>query len=71
MKRLAILLAGIVLGLIGAVIPASAKVGDKGGVLAGAISVSDGIWMYQLTDKGLAVEITAKSTKYFKDDALN
>jgi lipid-binding SYLF domain-containing protein len=44
---------------------------DKGGAMQGAASVSDGIWMYQLTDKGLALEITAKSTKYSKDDDLN
>ena len=50
---------------------AAAKAGDKGGAMAGAVSVSDGVWMYQLTDKGLAVEITAKSTKYYKDDDLN
>jgi len=48
------------------------KAGDgKGGSVAGAASVSDGVWMYQLTDKGLALEITAKSTKYSKDDELN
>jgi hypothetical protein len=39
--------------------------------MAGAASVSDGIWMYQLTDKGLATEITAKSTTYYKDNDLN
>ncbi len=50
---------------------AAAKNGDKGGGMAGAVSVSDGVWMYQLTDKGLAAEITAKSTKYYKDDELN
>jgi lipid-binding SYLF domain-containing protein len=50
---------------------AAAKNGDKGGSMAGAASVSDGVWMYQLTDKGLAAEITAKSTKYYKDDDLN
>jgi lipid-binding SYLF domain-containing protein len=50
---------------------AAAKSGDKGGAMAGAASVSDGVWMYQLTDKGLALEITAKSTKYYKDDDLN
>jgi len=44
---------------------------DEGGAMAGAASVSDGVWMYQLTDKGLALEITAKSTKYYKDDSLN
>ena len=50
---------------------AAAKSGDKGGALAGAVSVSDGVWMYQLTEKGLALEITAKGTKYYKDDDLN
>jgi lipid-binding SYLF domain-containing protein len=50
---------------------AAAKAGDKGGAMAGAVSVSDGVWMYQLTDKGLALEITAKSTKYYKDGGLN
>lgn len=49
----------------------AAKNGDKGGAMAGAASVSDGVWMYQLTDKGLAAEITAKSTKYYKNDDLN
>jgi hypothetical protein len=39
--------------------------------VAGAASISEGVWMYQLTDKGLALEITAKSTKYYKDDDLN
>jgi hypothetical protein len=33
--------------------------------------VSPGVWMYQLTDTGVAFEITAKSTKYYKDDDLN
>jgi lipid-binding SYLF domain-containing protein len=49
----------------------AAKAGDKGVAMAGAVSVSDGVWMYQLTDKGVAVEITAKGTKYYKDDDLN
>jgi lipid-binding SYLF domain-containing protein len=50
---------------------AAVKNGDKGAAMEGAASVSDGVWMYQLTDKGLALEITAKSTKYYKDDDLN
>ena len=44
---------------------------EKGGSMQGATSVSEGVWMYQLTDKGLALEITAKGTKYSKDDDLN
>jgi lipid-binding SYLF domain-containing protein len=50
---------------------AAAKTGEKGGSMAGAASVSDGVWMYQMTEKGLAAEITVKSTKYYKDDDLN
>jgi lipid-binding SYLF domain-containing protein len=50
---------------------AAAKNGDKGQAMGGAVSVSDGVWMYQLTDKGIALELTAKSTKYYKDDSLN
>ena len=50
---------------------AAATTGEKGGSMAGAASVSDGVWMYQMTDKGLSAEITAKSTKYYKDDDLN
>lgn len=50
---------------------AAAKTGDKGGSMAGAASVSEGIWMYQLTDKGLAAEISATGTKYYKDGDLN
>jgi len=44
---------------------------EKGGAMQGAASVSDGVWMYQLTDKGLALELTGKGTKYSKDDDLN
>jgi lipid-binding SYLF domain-containing protein len=50
---------------------AAAKNGDKGAAMSGAMSVSDGVWMYQLTDKGLAAEISATGTKYYKDDNLN
>ena len=50
---------------------AAAKTGDKGAAFAGALSVSPGVWLYQLTDEGVAVELTAKGTKYYKDDELN
>jgi lipid-binding SYLF domain-containing protein len=55
----------------GAQTSAAAKAGDKGGAFAGAMSVSPGIWLYQLTDDGLALEFTGKGTKYYKDDELN
>lgn len=50
---------------------AAAKTSDSGGSLQGATSVSEGVWMYQLTEKGLALELTGKGTKYSKDDDLN
>ena len=50
---------------------AAAKLGDEGGAFAGAMSVSPGVWIYQMTEDGLALELTAKGTKYYKDDDLN
>ncbi len=50
---------------------ASAQYDGKGAGLAGAVAISKGVWLYQLTDDGLAVEITAKGTKYYKDDDMN
>jgi lipid-binding SYLF domain-containing protein len=50
---------------------AAAKSGAKGGAYQGATAVMPGVWMYQLTDKGLALELTGKGTKYYKDDDLN
>lgn len=50
---------------------AAAKSGEEGGDLAGAISVDEDILLYQLTEEGLALELTAKGTKYYKDDKLN
>jgi lipid-binding SYLF domain-containing protein len=50
---------------------AAAKSGSKGGSYQGAVQVREGVWMYQLTDKGLALELTGKGTKYYKDDDLN
>jgi lipid-binding SYLF domain-containing protein len=57
---------------LGAQSTASAKAAGQGAsAFAGAISVTPGVWIYQLTDDGLALELTAKGTKYYKDDALN
>jgi lipid-binding SYLF domain-containing protein len=50
---------------------AAAKSDKKGGSHQGAVQVMPGVWMYQLTDKGLALELTGKGTKYYKDDDLN
>jgi lipid-binding SYLF domain-containing protein len=50
---------------------AAASDGNMGASYAGAVSLGSGVWLYQLTDKGVAAEVTVKGTKYYKDDALN
>jgi lipid-binding SYLF domain-containing protein len=55
----------------GAQASAAATDGKSGGAYQGAISVSPGVWLYQLTSKGLALEATIKGTKYYRDDTLN
>ena len=50
---------------------AAAQASGEGAALAGAISIKPGVWLYQLTDDGLALELTAKGTKYYKDNNLN
>jgi lipid-binding SYLF domain-containing protein len=56
---------------LGAQTSVAAKAGDTGASLQGAIPVSPGVWVYQLTDTGVALELTAKGTKYYKNDDLN
>ena len=50
---------------------AAAQASGQGAAFAGAMSVAPGVWLYQLTDDGLALELTAKGTKYYKDSDLN
>lgn len=50
---------------------AAASYGKQGAAYQGAASVMPGVWMYQMTDEGLALELTGKGTKYYKNDELN
>src|SRR6476660_7365037 len=50
---------------------AAAKAGDKGGAYSGAVEVAPGVWVYQITKNGLALQLTLQGTKYYKDDDLN
>lgn len=50
---------------------AAAKAGDKGGAWAGAVDVAPGIYLYQLTEHGLALQATIQGTKYWKNGSLN
>lgn len=49
----------------------AAQVDGTGAGIAGAASVSPGVWLYQLTDDGVAAEITVKGTRYYRDKDLN
>ncbi|MBO4780633.1 MAG: hypothetical protein J5497_08355 [Selenomonadaceae bacterium] len=50
---------------------ASANDGVSGGSIEGAEYVAPGVWVFQMTTKGLALEATLKGTKIYKDKKLN
>jgi len=50
---------------------AAAKAGTKGGAYSGAAEVAPGVWVYQITKNGLALQLTLQGTKYYKDGKLN
>ena len=55
----------------GAQATAAALGNDQGAFAAGALSISPGVWVYQITKNGLALQLTLQGTKYYKDDDLN
>jgi len=50
---------------------AAAKTSQSGGAYSGAAMVEPDVWVYQITKKGLALQLTLQGTKYYKDDDLN
>ena len=50
---------------------AAAKAGKSGGAYSGAVEIAPGVWVYQITKNGLALQLTLQGTKYYKDDDLN
>jgi lipid-binding SYLF domain-containing protein len=55
----------------GGQVTAAAKYEKNGDAYQDASVVAPGVLMYQLTDSGIAAEITGKGTKYYKDTNLN
>jgi lipid-binding SYLF domain-containing protein len=55
----------------GAQATASAKSGERGVAYQGALAVAPGVWLYQMSGDSLALELTAKGTKYYRDSDLN
>jgi len=50
---------------------AAAKMGKSGAAYSGAVEVNPGVWVYQITKNGLALQLTLQGTKYYKDGDLN
>lgn len=50
---------------------ATADTGDEGGSEAVGLNVSRGVTLYQIADKGLALQATVQGTKYIVSDELN
>jgi len=55
----------------GASADASATDGVSGGAIDGAQYAAPGVWVFQMTTKGVAVEATLKGTKIYADKKLN
>lgn len=50
---------------------ASASDGQAGGAVEGASIAAKGIWVYQMTKKGLSLDASIKGTKIYADKKLN
>ena len=55
----------------GAEADAAAKAKESGAAYSGAANVAPGVWVYEITKNGLALQLTLQGTKYSKDDDLN
>jgi lipid-binding SYLF domain-containing protein len=49
----------------------AAMAGGQGGMFTGAAAVSPGVYLYQLTQTGLAATLTVAGTRFFRDTELN
>ena len=50
---------------------AAAKVKEAGGAYSGSANVSPGVWAYEITKNGLALQLTIQGTKYSRDKDLS
>jgi len=44
---------------------------DEAGSVEGVVGLNEEVTVYQMTDKGLALQVTLQGTKYWQDDDLN
>lgn len=50
---------------------AAAKAAHVGEAFAGSFSVAPGVWVYQITEAGLALQATLQGTRYYRARDLN
>jgi lipid-binding SYLF domain-containing protein len=55
----------------GANLMMAARSNTAGGALAGAVTVSPGVYMYQITQEGLIVGVSITGARYSRDEELN
>jgi lipid-binding SYLF domain-containing protein len=58
-------------GQVDAAATTDADAGDQAGSAEATVGLSEGVTVYQLTKKGLALQATLQGTKYWKDEELN
>jgi lipid-binding SYLF domain-containing protein len=56
---------------LGAQMTGAVQGAGQGGSISGAINVAPGVWVFQITEAGLAAELGITGAKYFKDNDLN
>ena len=49
----------------------AAKTDAGGRSRGGAVTVSPGVWVFELTDKGVVADLSVKGTKYYRDKDLD
>lgn len=58
-------------GQVDAAATTDAEGGEQAGSMETAVGLNEGVTVYQMTKKGLALQATLQGTKYWKDDELN
>jgi len=58
-------------GQVDAAATTDAEDGEEAGYVETAVGLNEGVTVYQMTEKGLALQATLQGTKYSKDDELN
>jgi len=58
-------------GQVDAAATTDAEEGEEAGSMEGTVGLNESVTVFQMTEKGLALQATLQGTKYWKDDELN